>query len=132
MGLPVKDNSLAFVCRHCEHMARAEDEGRDVCGVDGCGGPSKGRLFPRYKGPLTAGVLATHCYVCGEEAGVVISMPDLSRSLACCVRHLHFINRSIDRAIIRPEDRGIVTTRRVEVSLEEMLGLEPPKQEDKE
>jgi hypothetical protein len=111
-------------------MAKAEDEGRNVCGVDGCGGPTKGRLFPGYKGPLTAGVLATHCYVCGEEAGVVISMPDLSRSLACCERHLHFLNRDIDRAIIKPEDRGIVTTRRVPVSLEEMLGLEPPKEDE--
>lgn len=130
MGMPVKDTSLCFVCRHCEYMAKAEDGGQKICGVKECGGPLKGRLFPKYKGPLEVTSLATHCFVCGDLAGINISMPDMSRTLAVCERHVQFANLEIDRSVIKPEDMGVVTTKKVEVPLEEMLGLPKPEEEN--
>ena len=126
----MKDESLCYVCRHCEYMAKAEDEGKSVCGVSDCGGPIKGRIFPKYRGPLGTVAMATQCFVCGAVAG--ISIHDPLRNLAICERHLHILNLEIDRSQLKPEDRGVVRTRKVEVPLEEALGLVPPKKDGEE
>jgi len=127
MGLPVKDESLCHVCRHCEYMAKAEDEGNKICGVGECGGPAKGRAFPKYKGPLGPIALASQCFVCGEVGNIGITI--LDRTLACCEPHLHIANLEIDRSVLKPEDMGVVRTKRVVVPLEEALGLVPPKKD---
>jgi len=132
MAMPVADQSLCFMCRFCEHMADAEDRKEKVCGVKDCGGPMKGRLFPKYRGPLEAASMASRCFVCGEPGPINISMPDMSRTLSVCERHVQFANLEIDRTAIAPEDMGVVTTRKVEVPLEEALGLVSPKEESDE
>jgi len=119
--LPIPDSSLFFICRHCEAMAAAWDGGRKTCGAD-CGGPLKGRMYPRYRGPLTPGVVATRCFVCGEGAADHVSDERMSRILGVCGKHSHCVRRT-DMSKVRPEDRGIVTTRKVEVPPEELFGL---------
>jgi hypothetical protein len=102
-------------------MATAFDRGEKVCGME-CGGPLKGKVFPRYRGPLTPGVTATKCFVCGEDAKDHVSDPNMTRILGVCGKHFHLV-RPTDPEKVKPEDRGIVVTRKVAVPPEDLFGL---------
>lgn len=121
MPLPVNDQSMAAVCRLCEHLAEARDAGRDTCGQD-CGGPMKGKTFPRYKGPLTPGYIASHCFICGDLTPITVGLH--GKMIGVCERHLIFLEKYLGELQKAPlEDRGIVKTTKVAVPIEEMLGL---------
>ena len=130
--LPVNDPTMAFVCRLCERLAEARDAKRETCGQE-CGGPMKGKHFPRYKGPLTPGFMASHCFICGEPTPISMKVEGLidGREIGVCKRHIiHFgVKFEEEKAKAPLEDRGTVEHKRIEVPLEEMLGLEEKKDE---
>jgi hypothetical protein len=68
---PVDVPDSIWLCRMCEHLAHAKDNGQECCGKDLCGGPRQGRSFPLYRGPL-ASVVYKYCYMCGDDSVIVI------------------------------------------------------------
>ena len=65
---------LSAICAWCEHFHDAKLRGEMIsCGKRDCGGPSKNRAFPQYKGPIS-GKLASICFICGEEADAGIGI----------------------------------------------------------
>lgn len=94
-NLPVDDPGLAFLCRLCLKMARARDNGSESCGQSGCGGPSAGKAFPLYEGPL-ATVIENYCYLCGSESYKVISIDGTGRLGMCekCLRNVFGIRNT--------------------------------------
>jgi len=85
-SLPVPEPGMVFICRLCLRMVTAHGNGMDSCGRSDCGGPSAGKAFPLYDGPL-AGVLENYCYMCGEESYKAISV-DGQKRLGMCKKCL--------------------------------------------
>lgn len=84
-----------WVCRMCEHLASAMENGQDNCGRADCGSPIRGKSFPFYKGPL-AGNLSKYCFVCGCDAEGEISHLDGGLDavrVGVCARHCEEIYR---------------------------------------
>lgn len=83
----------AYPCSMCTHMWSARDQGKSSCGVDGCGGPPGGKLFPLYKGPLTTEHMTTHCFACGKESDRALVLPGTSTGQGVCKKHIHLAER---------------------------------------
>jgi len=83
--IPSGDLSLAFICRLCEHMARAKEQGRDQCNQP-CGGPSKMLAFPCYQGQIERTYLAKFCYLCGKNASKTLDVGGRGK-LGMCETH---------------------------------------------
>lgn len=84
---------LIFICRMCERMAEQLAQGADKCHLD-CGGPRRGRSFPLYKGPLTAGWLEEHCFVCDGTAAKTLRLSgglEVHRALGVCDRCVKWV-----------------------------------------
>lgn len=101
----LRASGLAFICASCEHAWKAFTNkesncakvldakfGRRLPALGGwCGGPSSGRGFPMYEGPLTFGKLPGSaildwCFVCGEPASHGLKIAG-ERTLAICSKH---------------------------------------------
>jgi hypothetical protein len=81
--LPVtKIPGLAYICTMCEHMSSSEDKGLNSCGKKDCGGPSVGKCFPEYKGPLET-IFLDYCFRCGDPSTKAFSV-DSGRRLGVC------------------------------------------------
>ena len=78
---PVNLLGLDFICRMCEHMAKAIDRGLDTCGQD-CGGLQFGRAFPKYKGPLEK-LFVQYCHRCGDPSEKILEV-DKDGRLGIC------------------------------------------------
>lgn len=92
----VENEGLAFPCAMCTHWWTAIDAGQPSCGKQMCGGPSRGRSFPDYKGPLPSGNWNHFCFVCGKPFDLSpIVAPGETRRLAVCKEHLKLIEDMI-------------------------------------
>ena len=82
--LPVMTHlTMAYICRMCVHMERADSEGKAVCGLGPlCGGPASGKTFPMYQGPLQDR-LEAYCFSCGCEAQHVLEIEE--NRLGTCI-----------------------------------------------
>ena len=88
------DSGLCLPCAMCSHWWTAVDKDQLSCGKSSCGGPSRGRTFPDYKGPLPASQNWTHfCFVCGKPHDLtpIYSMGE-TRQLSVCNDHLKLID----------------------------------------
>lgn len=87
--LPVDIPGLAFICRMCERMGEAADKGLEDCGQSDCGGISRGRAFPLYKGPLQS-VRLNYCHRCGEPSTKILDVDHEGRLGICdaCLKNL--------------------------------------------
>ena len=98
---------FAFPCAYCERMWFAVEAGSDTCAPmlppgASCAGPIAGEAFPFYKGPLTRGWLADHCFRCGEEASKHVE-PLKARGvyLGVCDKHVPTLERLIPAETLR-------------------------------
>jgi hypothetical protein len=79
------DSGLSAVCAWCEHhWATLRDGTTPGCQQTDCGGPLKGRAFPRYKGPRAD--LASYCFICGKDADMAVQI-DGKGFIGCCDSH---------------------------------------------
>lgn len=61
-------------------------EGNMVCGKTECGGPSAGRDFPSYDGPIPREKLVDRCLVCGSAEPKFLIV-GLDTKFALCKKH---------------------------------------------
>jgi hypothetical protein len=80
--LPVDIPDMVWLCRMCNNLAVAFENGGNSCGVADCGGPLIGNCFPKYSGPLHS-VMYNYCYSCGNTAEAVMSL-DKGGKLGVC------------------------------------------------
>ncbi len=74
MAMLEMSTGLSSVCAWCEHWHEAKDRNVEVdCGRLKCGGPSVGRGFPAYKGPM-AGHLSEICFICGKNPDAAVDI----------------------------------------------------------
>jgi hypothetical protein len=89
------DHGLSAVCAWCEHHWATLREGATPgCQQVGCGGPGTGRAFPRYRGPRP--ILATYCYICGQDADLAVEMGGQG-AVGCCADHEALMRRMLSR-----------------------------------
>jgi hypothetical protein len=57
-----------LVCATCQHLWDGRQKGLPTCTMPSktCAGPSAGRVFHDYKGPLNL-TASTFCFVCGDQ-----------------------------------------------------------------
>jgi hypothetical protein len=79
---------LLFICTTCEHMRRSCCRSQNVCGVDGCGGPSVGLAYPMYAGPVK-NYWHKFCFVCGGASRYVVDVNGVK--LGLCLSHKDFV-----------------------------------------
>jgi hypothetical protein len=73
---------LSAVCSWCEHWHTAKDNGSPLgCERMKCGGPSVGRGFPAYKGPME-GTVHLFCFICGKDPHAIVEIG--GRKLGVC------------------------------------------------
>ena len=82
----------SIVCATCRHFWEARDKSRPNCG-EKCGGPIAGKDFPQYKGPLNGDRLRDWCFVCGQDSGYGLKIPESSRIIGVCEAHLEYLVR---------------------------------------
>ena len=74
---------LSAVCAWCEHWHNQRvTNGEMACGM-ACGGPSVGKGFPLYKGPMI-GNLNRICFICGESPDASVEID--GRHIGVCNR----------------------------------------------
>lgn len=88
------DTGLCAVCAWCEHYYNAKDKYQTFnCGKGDCGGPSRGRVFPRYKGPMK-NKMATFCFICGSDSDAAFDINN-NGFLGVCSGHLEGLKKMV-------------------------------------
>lgn len=93
----------AFVCACCLKLHCAMDRGLEYCEHahdDSCGGPLKGRAFPKYEGPLTKEMFALKCFRCGEQADFLVELPRGAGFLGTCKEHSEMLRPKSSQAVV--------------------------------
>lgn len=71
-------------CATCRHF----HEGNMHCGQTECGGPSAGRDFPNYDGPIPRRRFVERCLICGSgEIAFLIVLSEGKTKFSLCKRH---------------------------------------------
>ena len=83
--IPVPDFEVMWICRMCEHLAKAMDAGESCCGKQ-CSGPWNGDSFSSYKGLITQDMKERYCLFCGSDSDKKVELSDngKSTSLGIC------------------------------------------------
>lgn len=88
------DAGLSAVCAWCEHYYNVKDQHQTFnCGKDKCGGPSRGKVFPEYKGPLK-NKLAMFCFICGDDSDAVFNI-NSQGFLGVCKSHVDHLKKMV-------------------------------------
>lgn len=90
------DNGMSAVCAWCEHhWATLKDGATPGCQQADCGGPMRGKAFPRYKGPRPN--LASYCFICGQESDLSVEFSG-GGHIGCCAPHEVQLRRMLSRS----------------------------------
>lgn len=86
---------LAYICTMCEHMSNSVDKKLTDCGHSSCSGPSVGKTFPDYKGPLSQ-ILCEYCFRCGDPSEKILEL-DSAHRLGVCSECLEKVLDNLNR-----------------------------------
>ena len=76
------DQGAPITCATCRHF----HENKANCGQQTCGGPTLGRDFPDYDGPIPREKLVERCLVCGAR-NTEFRIAGLDTKLSLCRKH---------------------------------------------